>query len=59
MENIAAFSMVFQTTSKFVIDFLRLIFGKVGVGRFTGLPRKIDVRNEFDFEVVLKDLFWK
>ena len=32
---------------------VRLIFGKVGVDRFTRPQQKIDVRYKFDFKVVL------
>ena len=48
--------MIFETTSKFPIVFLRLVFGKVGVDRVTGPRREIDVRYESDLKVILKDL---
>ena len=53
------FSVIFQTASKFVVVFIRLILGKVGLEEFTGPQRKIDVRCEIDFKVVLKDLLCK
>ena len=53
------FSVIFQTASKFVVVFIRLILGKVGLEEFTGPQRKIDVICEFDFKVVLKDLLCK
>ena len=36
-------SMTFETTGKFVIVFVRLILGKVGVDGFTGPRRESDV----------------
>ena len=36
--------VTFGTTGKFVIVFVRLILGKVGVDVFTGLRRESDVR---------------
>ena len=59
MENMQSFSLIFETTNKFVIVFVRLILGKMGVDRFTGPRPKTDVRYEFDFTVVLKDLLCK
>ena len=35
------FSVIFETSSKFTIFFLRLVFGKVGV---TGPQRECDIR---------------
>ena len=56
--------MIFETTSKFLIVFVRSILGKVGVDGFTGPRREIDIRSEFDLKVNLKDLgcqqrFWQ
>ena len=53
------FSVTFETTSKFLIVFVRLILGKVGVDVFTDPRRESDVRYEFDLKVVLKGLGWK
>ena len=36
--------VTFETTSKFVIVFVRLILGKVGVEVFTGPRRESDIR---------------
>ena len=48
--------MTFETASKFVIVFVRLLFGKLGNDGFTGLRRKIGIRYEFDLKVILKRL---
>ena len=50
------FSLIFETTSKFLIVFVKLILGKVGVDGFTAPRREIDIRYEFDLKVILKDL---
>ena len=49
--------MTFETTGKFVIVFLRLILGKVGVDVFTGPRRESDIRYECELKVVLKGLW--
>ena len=51
--------VIFERTGKFVIVFVRLILGKVGVDGFTGPRRESDIRYECDLKVVLKDLGWK
>ena len=48
--------MIFQTISKFVIAFVRLIMGKVWIDVVTAPRRKIDVGYEFDLKVTLKGL---
>ena len=48
--------MRFETKGKFVIVFVRLILGKVGVDGFTGPRRESDIRYECGLEVVVKDL---
>ena len=48
--------MIFETTSKFLIAFLKLILGKKGYDGFTELQREYDVRYEFDFKVDLEGL---
>ena len=53
------FSLIFKTTSKFLIPFVRLILGRVGVEGFTEPQRKTDTRYEFDFQAVLKGLLCK
>ena len=53
------FLVTFETTGKFVIVFVRLILGKVGVDVVTGPQREIDIRYEFDLKVNLKGLEWK
>ena len=50
------FLVTFETANKFVIDFVRLILEKVGADGFTGLRRKIGIRDEFDLKVILKRL---
>ena len=50
------FLVTFETASKFVIAFVRFIFGKVGVEGFTSLRWKIGIRYEFDLKVILKRL---
>ena len=45
--------MTFETTSKFLIVFIRLILGKSGL---VNLPRR---RYEFDLKVILKGLGFK
>ena len=42
--------------SNFVIAFARLIFGKVGVDRFTWPGQETDIRYEFNLKVILKSL---
>ena len=49
-------SVTFETTRKFVIVFVRLILGKMGIDRFTGPRRESDMRYECDLKVVLKGL---
>ena len=53
------FSVIFKITSKYLIGFVRLILGKVGVDGFTGPRREIDMRYEFGFKVIWKDLGYK
>ena len=48
--------MTFETTCKFLIVFVRLILGKVRVGRFTGPQQESGVRHEFDLKIVIKGL---
>ena len=48
--------MTFKTTSKFLVAFVRLILGKVGVDVFTGPPGEINIRNKFDSKVNVKGL---
>ena len=50
------FSVALETTGKFLIVFVRLILGKVGLGRFAGPRRESGIRYEFDLKVVLKGL---
>ena len=52
-------SVTFETTGKFVIVFVKLILGKVGVNGFTGAQQESDIRYECDLKEVLKDLGWK
>ena len=48
--------MIFQTTSKLIIVFARLILGKVVVDGFTAPQQKIYGRYEFNLKVILKGL---
>ena len=48
------FSVIFETTSKFPIVFLRLVFGKRGLTELPGTRREMDVRYEYDLKVILK-----
>ena len=48
--------MTFETADKFLIVFVRLMLGKVGVDGFSGPQRESDIRNEFDLKVVVKGL---
>ena len=47
--------MTFETRGKFLIVFVRLILGKVGVDGFTGPLRESDIRYEFDLKVANRD----
>ena len=46
--------MIFQTTGKFVTVFVRFVLGKI-----TGSRREIDIKYEFDFELLRKALGFK
>ena len=48
--------MTFETAGKFLIAFVILILGEVGVDVFGGSRRESDIRYEFDLKVVLKVL---
>ena len=50
------FSVTFQTTGKFLIVFVRLILGKMGVDGFTRPHQESDIRYEFELKVLLKGL---
>ena len=50
------FSVALETTSKFLIVFVRLILGKVEVDVFTGPRREINIRYKFDSKVNVKGL---
>ena len=51
--------MIFETTRKLPIVFLRLVFGKVGVDGVNGTRQEMDVRYESDLKMVLKGLRYK
>ena len=53
------FSLIFETASKFLIFFVRLILAKVGVDGFTGPRREIDIRYELDLKIILTGLEYK
>ena len=48
--------MTFETTGEFLIVFVRLILGKVGVDGFTERGRESDIRYEFELKLLLKCL---
>ena len=50
------FPVIFETTSKFLIAFLRLVFRKLGVDGVPGPRWEIDLRYESDLKVILKGL---
>ena len=50
------FSVTFETAGKFLIVFVRLILGEVGIDGFSGSRQESDIRYEFDLKVVLKVL---
>ena len=50
------FSVTYETTSKFLIVFVRLILRKVVVDGFSRPRQEIDIRYGFDLKVILKDL---
>ena len=56
--EIIGYSVIFQTISKFVTAFVRLISGKVRVDGFNRPPQEIDKRYEFDLKIILKSLGW-
>ena len=45
-----------RNKKKFLIVFVRLILQKVGVGRFIGPRREINIKDEFDMMAILKVL---
>ena len=52
-------SVIFETTSKFLIVFARLILGEKGVDGVIEPRREIDIRYEFDLKIILKgSRFW-
>ena len=48
--------MTFETTGKFLIVFVRLILGTVGLDGFTEPRGESVIRYEFDLKVVLRGL---
>ena len=53
------FLVIFETTSKFLIVFVRLILENVTVDGFAWPPLKIDIRCEFEWKVISKGLGFK
>ena len=53
------FSVTLQTTGKFLIVFVRLILGKIGVDGFTRPYQESDIRYEFELKVSLKGTGFK
>ena len=58
-DYLSHFSLIFETTRKLPIVFLRLVFGKVGVDGVNGPRQEMDVRYESDLKMVLKGLRYK
>ena len=58
-DYLSHFSLIFETTRKLPIVFLRLVFGKVGVDGVNRPRREMDVRDESDLKMVLKGLRYK
>ena len=50
------FSVIFETTSKFLIVLVRLLLGKVWVDGLTGLRQEIDFRYGFGSNIILRNL---
>ena len=48
--------MTFVATSKLLGLFCKVDLGKVRVDGLSGSRQKIDIRHEFDFKLILKDL---
>ena len=53
------FILIFETASKFLIFFVRLILAKVGVDGFTGPRGEIDIRYELNLKIILTGLEYK
>ena len=53
---VAIFQWHLKQTGKFIIIFVRLMLGNVGVDGFTEPQWESDIRYEFDLKVVLKGL---
>ena len=53
------FSVTFETTGKFSTVFRRLTLRKKGFDRVNGRRREIDIKYEFDFNIIFKDLAYK
>ena len=49
------FSVTLETPGKFIIVFISLILGKIGIDGVTGSRREIGIRDESDLKVILKD----
>ena len=49
------FSVTLETPGKFIIVFISLILGKIGIDGVTGSRREIGIRGESDLKVILKD----
>ena len=49
------FSETFETAGKFLIVFIRLVLGKVGVDVYTGPRRKSGIRYEFKLKSLFND----
>ena len=50
------FSVTFETTGEFLIVFVRLTLGKIGVDGFTERGQESDIRYEFELKLLLKCL---
>ena len=53
------FSVTFEATGKFSTVFGRLTLRKKEFDRVNGRRREIDIKYEFDFNIIFKDLAYK
>ena len=53
-DHCSHFKVTFEKTGKFLIVFVRLKLGKVGVNRATGPQREIDNRYESNLKIISK-----
>ena len=59
IDHCSPFLVIFVTTKKFLIVFVRLVLGKEGVDEEIGPWRDIDIRYEFNLKIIFKGLGYK